>query len=140
MRVPLTKQYILDRVVEDENGCWIWQRSKSGESGYGQLGRKPYSAHVLAYTLWRQKPWLMVRHLCHVPPCCNPFHLEEGTGKQNWEDSREMFLQLPFYRVGKESPNAKAVLFKGARYPSIEAARLAWGVSWTRVKEEGELL
>ena len=119
-----TKQYILDRIEVDEYGCWIWQRSFHG-GGYGQLGVKPYSAHVLAYTLWRQKPWLQVRHLCHNPACCNPWHLVEGSALDNYNDSGNVHLAAAVKRRGRSSPNRKPVVRDGIWYESTAAYALS---------------
>lgn len=136
-RHPLTKQYILDRIEVNEVGCWIWQKSCFQDTGYGQLGRSPWSAHVLAYTLWRQKPWLVVRHLCHTVNCCNPFHLAEGTALDNFNDSRSRHLESMSALRGQTPGNSRPVRFRGRDYPSIEAARIACGVSWEQVRDEG---
>ena len=35
---------------------------------------------------------MIVRHKCHNPKCCNPEHLQIGTHKDNWNDSK---VKLP---------------------------------------------
>ncbi len=90
-----TKKRFLDKV--DKNGpvpdfnpklgsCWIWLGSKSG-NGRGQFSfkGKPRKAHRISYYLFvgpipRR---LQLDHLCRVPDCVNPNHLEPVTNREN---------------------------------------------------------
>lgn len=63
----------------DENGCWIWLRSKDPH-GYGRLGAVNFDqrAHREYYKrAYGEIPagW-HVHHKCRVPSCVNPEHLE----------------------------------------------------------------
>lgn len=84
---------ILDNIIEDSNGCWVWQKSCAG-SGYGQLtvAGKYWQAHRYAYTHVKGAipEGLVLRHTCHNPKCCNPDHLITGTDKDNWHDSKSV--------------------------------------------------
>jgi hypothetical protein len=78
--------------IEDENGCWIWQRS-CYRNGYGQTQRnkKKLQAHRLAYCLHRgldldDIEGQVVRHSCDVRNCINPEHLLLGTKQNNTHD------------------------------------------------------
>lgn len=71
--------------------CWLWAGSFYG-SGHGQqyLGWKngkqiSAPAHVVVYeALVGQVPdGLELDHLCEVPPCVNPAHLEPVTHQEN---------------------------------------------------------
>src|ERR1700693_2139043 len=71
--------------------CWYWTASKTNE-GYPRFGfkyeGKPYGpvfAHRLVYQLTKGAltEGLQLDHLCEVPPCVNPAHLEEATGREN---------------------------------------------------------
>jgi HNH endonuclease len=68
------------------NGCWIWIKSRH-PSGYGQFraNNKAVMAHRYAYqTFVGDIPaGLDLDHLCRNPACCNPFHLEPVTRKEN---------------------------------------------------------
>jgi hypothetical protein len=63
--------------------CWLWT-AYCDKYGYGRLGGsidgKDWTglAHVLAYELLvgPVPEGLELDHLCRVPPCCNPAHLE----------------------------------------------------------------
>ena len=74
------------KVEIGEGGCWRWTGdNKNG--GYGMFafdGRKQF-AHRVAYKVL-QGPigdGLVIDHLCRVPCCVNPSHLEVVTHKVN---------------------------------------------------------
>lgn len=84
-------QHMQDRIVVDDNGCWVWQTGLD-RCGYGRCSlvvpwttRRRWSAHRLAYLLLVGviPDGLQLDHLCVNPPCCNPSHLEPVTPKVN---------------------------------------------------------
>lgn len=83
------KQIILDNVVENHEGCWLWQRS-CFSSGYGQFawGKKNWKTHRLVYHIFlgHEDDSVVVRHLCGNRRCCNPLHLASGTYEENSQD------------------------------------------------------
>lgn len=76
---------LMSKVVVDNNGCWIWTRERS--NGYGRIvvGGRRRAAHRVAYELFVGPipDGLQLDHLCRVPPCINPEHLEPVTCKDN---------------------------------------------------------
>ncbi len=96
-----TLQWIIDRTVEDEHGCWIWQY-KTDTDGYGHTTvdimsagvstngysrHKTVSAHRLSFRLhWGYWPEVC-HHVCYVKSCCNPAHLESVTTAENMQDA-----------------------------------------------------
>lgn len=74
----------------DLGPCWVWTGAKTN-AGYGQLGRrmggKQFSmmAHRLAYeaVVGPIPDGLQIDHLCRVPSCVRPDHLEPVTLKEN---------------------------------------------------------
>lgn len=71
--------------IEDEQGCWMWQRTTAG--GYGQLMidgvKRP--AHVV---FWEREngpvpEGLELDHLCRRPLCVRPSHCEAVTHAEN---------------------------------------------------------
>lgn len=77
-------------------GCWLWTGSNSGRDGYGTyfLGgmgsraankRNRTKAHRAAYAalVGPIPPGLQLDHLCRVPGCVNPAHLEPVTQAEN---------------------------------------------------------
>lgn len=83
---------ILKNIIEDANGCWVWQCSVNS-AGYGQItvNKKYWLTHRYVYhTVIGPIPdGSVIRHLCHNTRCCNPKHLVHGSHKENWEDSKE---------------------------------------------------
>lgn len=72
--------------VTETPTCFIWDGS-TDRNGYGQVridGRLLY-AHRVAYELWCGPiaEGLVLDHLCRVPCCVNPHHLEPVTQGEN---------------------------------------------------------
>ena len=68
--------------VNKTEGCWLWTAALS--HGYGRFG-KGGAAHRLA---WEDRngpipEGLVLDHLCRVPRCVNPEHLEPVTHREN---------------------------------------------------------
>lgn len=65
--------------VEDEGGCWVWQRGKSS-CGYGVLVLE--GKGVLAHRVFYERKYgaiptgLDIDHLCRNRACVNPDHME----------------------------------------------------------------
>ncbi len=77
---------IQSNIFIDSNNCWIWQGSKNPK-GYGNISVNGQSlnSHRVSYEVF-VKPipqGLEVDHLCRVPSCCNPTHLEPVTRQEN---------------------------------------------------------
>jgi len=81
---------ILDHVRIDSSGCWIWQSTISPK-GYAQIGVREGErvrskiAHRYAYEAFVGPipEGLELDHLCFVPSCVNPAHLEPVTHEEN---------------------------------------------------------
>ncbi len=71
--------------LADDSGCWIWQRVR--HAGYGRISfnGKSLLTHRVAYELVKGPipPGLEIDHLCRVPSCINPDHLEAVTHREN---------------------------------------------------------
>lgn len=81
------KQYIHDRVAVFCDGCWIWLQSVD-KDGYGKAAefRKSIRAHRLSYKLFRDqipKGKQLDHVVCDEPMCCNPWHVELSTAREN---------------------------------------------------------
>ena len=78
----------LEKFIEPEpnTNCWLWVGSDNG-SGYGQIrfGGRLHYAHRVVYELFRGSipEGLTLDHLCRVPSCVNPRHLEPVPIKDN---------------------------------------------------------
>lgn len=76
--------------VNKTDGCWLWMGSKT--RGYGGLRTKAgvSLAHRFAYELLVGPipDGLPLDHLCRVPACVNPAHLEPVTPAENVRRAR----------------------------------------------------
>lgn len=128
----LDKAYLKARIKEDPaTKCWEWQLSLNPQTGYGQIGVKPYTAHRLAYYLWVGDPeGLVIRHACHNKVCCNPKHLRAGDHRDNYYDSLPRHQAAWETMRGRPSINAKPVVIHGVAYSSIDGARKALRIGW----------
>lgn len=90
MTMPITDvkaHLLLHSRVDPSTGCWIWTRSVT-QYGYGRFkpaGRGLVLAHVAAYQefVGPVPEGLELDHLCRVPACLNPKHLEPVTHQEN---------------------------------------------------------
>jgi hypothetical protein len=81
-----TRERLHRSLKPDGSGCLIWQGSKS-DHGYGHItwmGRPTY-VHRVMYELYVGPiaDGLELDHLCRVPSCANPAHLEAVEHKVN---------------------------------------------------------
>lgn len=85
--------------------CWIWQRGKD-KNGYGRChakvaGSRTMLAHVYYYTQ-KHGPvpeGLQLDHLCRVPSCVNPGHLEVVSNAENTQ--RGLVAKLTPHQVSE---------------------------------------
>lgn len=78
---------ILERREVDANGCWIWPGAVAG-GDYGKVRDVDGTlvlAHRVTWAAFRGPipDGLEIDHLCRVPRCCNPAHLEPVTPSEN---------------------------------------------------------
>ena len=86
-RTPVEERFWSKVDKNGPNGCWIWTAYRN-EKGYGKFYFSVGTmrrAHRLAYD-WAKGPvptGLILDHLCRVPACVNPDHLEAVTHQTN---------------------------------------------------------
>ena len=87
--VTNTPETIKQRIIIDDNQCWIWQGFKDRD-GYGRmrLDGKERFTHRIAYEAWVAplETGKVIMHMCDKPACCNPDHLKQGTQAENNKD------------------------------------------------------
>ena len=90
VRVPATVRFVEMVGVQDANGCWEWQGTRSRGYGKFSLGGKLCRAHRFSWELAHGRPvpdGMNVLHHCDNPPCVRPSHLFIGTHSDNMLDS-----------------------------------------------------
>lgn len=89
--VPLPSRTTADRfwtkvIGAPAESCWLWNVAKN-TLGYGNFynGKRSVRAHRWSYEYLRTDipPGLVLDHLCEVPSCVNPWHLEPVTQAVN---------------------------------------------------------
>lgn len=83
---PLTPEERFWSKVAKTDSCWLWTGALSPK-GYGDfyVGPTKYRAHRYAYEITKGAipEGLTIDHLCRVPHCVNPAHLEAVTDVEN---------------------------------------------------------
>jgi hypothetical protein len=85
----------VEYVVDEETGCWEWQRGKTNGYGRMKVDGKPIPAQRVYYEKYKGPipEGLVIDHLCRNHGCVNPEHLEavtvaenarRGSAKLNW--------------------------------------------------------
>jgi HNH endonuclease len=69
----------------DLGPCWLWTAATNYGYGVFRIDRRSIYAHRYAYELLVGPipDGLQLDHLCRVPPCVNPTHLEPVTHREN---------------------------------------------------------
>lgn len=72
--------------IHADGSCWIWQGAHD-TAGYGRIRHngRLLLVHRVVYQLLVGpiRAGLQIDHLCRVPACCNPAHLEAVTPREN---------------------------------------------------------
>lgn len=130
-----TQAYLLQRIVRQPNGCWLWTLSVNSW-GYGRtaarLGER--STHRMAYAAFTGPipAGMKVLHRCDTPRCVNPEHLFRGTDSDNVQDCLVKGRHVAL--AGEDNPLAKltmeaATVIRAAPRSSIAALARRYGVS-----------
>lgn len=128
----------------DPTGCHLWTGRKINSFGHGDFyvsKRGHHPAHRVAWVIAHRQPIpprMVVRHLCHVPSCVNPDHLDIGTVQQNVDDKCQAG-RLPIGEAHYAAKLTEAdVLAIRDRYRSGEPVYLLadeYGVTTSRVTQ-----
>lgn len=76
----------LEGRIDKTADCWLWTGRKTG-AGYGriEIDHRSHYVHRVMYELWKGAipAGLQIDHLCRIPACVNPDHLEAVTQAEN---------------------------------------------------------
>lgn len=109
----LSDRIINNSTLDEDTGCWNWNRHINKKNGYGQMwmGRTVdggyiwRNAHRVSYLVHKGEvpEGMEVAHKCHNPNCCNPNHLVAATHY----DNIQMSVEAGRIVKGTNKPNAK---------------------------------
>lgn len=128
--------------VRSPDECWPWIAG-TNNLGYGKMGitvaprhTKLILAHRLAFTLvygtipkGEGYQGTVIRHSCDNPLCCNPFHLDSGSQKDNVDDT----VRRKRHTIGERNGCAKLT---EAQVLKIREAYANGGISQRSLAEE----
>jgi HNH endonuclease len=95
MRAFFRERLLTLSIPEPNTGCWLWTLG-ARHWGYGALVKngRSHPAHRLSYEIFVGPipDGMTIDHLCRVPACVNPDHLEAVTMEvNNLRRRRELF-------------------------------------------------
>lgn len=87
-----TKRPLIERVLRrielsEHGGCWLWSGARNSDDyGLINVAGKSTLVHRVVFGYYHgpippDRP--QIDHLCRVPACCNPDHLEAVTNAEN---------------------------------------------------------
>lgn len=81
--------------------CWIWEAARSGGGdryGFFYNGKKNVFAHRFSWEHFKGPipEGLTIDHLCRVPLCVNPDHLEPVTQAENTLRATRLIVECPY--------------------------------------------
>lgn len=99
----------IEYTVDPASGCWIWQKQVN-RNGYGVTSRNKRKtlAHRAMYEMLRGPipEGMSLDHICSVPRCVNPDHLEPVTHRENVHRGRATKLSdADVKRLREVAPN-----------------------------------
>jgi hypothetical protein len=132
-----------EHYAEEDRGydtpCWVWLGAKQpGPWNYGVLYHdgRTQRAHRVYYEqhVGPIPEGLQLDHLCRVPACVNPSHVEPVTQTENVRRGRVTRLDEATARMIRFSPVPKRTLARqlGISRGAIEAIRRGW--TWRDVE------
>lgn len=112
LSVPEIKAAFWLKVCTGEpDDCWKWEGARD-ENGYGFFWclTKNYRAHRISFFYTYGFFPSIGRHQCDNPPCCNPYHILNGTKKDNTQDCIDRKRFPVGERNGKSKLTAEQVV------------------------------
>jgi hypothetical protein len=114
--------------------CWIWKLAKTNQ-GYGLCSGpsgKTTCAHRLYYEdKWGQiPPGRQIDHLCRIPSCVNPDHLEAVTAKENIHRGSGTKVTPSDVEEIRRSSDLQSQLARRYGVSQPQISRIKNGLSW----------
>lgn len=140
MTITNHKKYVKERILVDENNCWIWQRPLNID-GYGLASYygKQIFAHRLTYTIYKGEieSGMVICHECDNRACVNPAHLEMGTQKKNMADCAKRY-RAPGQKLKKTDYQEIADMYNNPPYVFAKEIGSMYGISAGYVRDIAE--
>ena len=122
MKKMRTEDRLFSKVIKTDS-CWQWS-GYTTKAGYGRIriNDKMEYAHRVSYQLFinELEDGLEVLHTCNNPSCINPYHLRQGTHKENMEqmanENRHPFKNKTHCKQGHEYTEENTGKRTGGRY------------------------
>jgi len=116
--------------VDSQSGCWIWRGTLNPVSGYGYIRNEP--AHRVVYRSERGPipAGYELDHLCRVPACVNPAHLEPVPHSVNVQRGDVAKLRPDEVETIRESDDSNAVLARRYDVATTTIWRIRSGGGW----------
>lgn len=131
--------------AENEAGCWIWQRSLD-RAGYGVFGRpsrydpgrRVYLAHRWVYEemIGPIPEGLELDHLCRVPACVNPDHLEPVTRAENVQRGAVAKITAEIAQAIRDAEGSQSEIGRRYGLSQAQVSSIRLGQSWRQLEDE----
>ena len=114
--------------------CWVWRGARNVK-GYGLIANGRGGC-ALAHRVYYEKAkgpipaGLQIDHLCRVPMCVNPDHLEPVTAAQNVQRGRKTKLTAEQVAEMRASAESQTVLARRYGISQSQVSRMKRGLSW----------
>lgn len=131
MARPLIERFEEKYIPEPNSGCWLWLAAQL--NGYGVIkdGGKYRGAHRVSYEFYKGPipEEMVLDHLCRMPLCVNPDHLEPVTIGENISRGDNHHRRKTRCKRGHEFTIANTLMLSTGSRACRECARER-GLNW----------